>query len=1146
MIKSVIINKHDFLVEENEFNYYKNQEFSNLLLVESLDHQERLISLIKELTMIFDYKIDLSVINCTHGGFIPIKCSDFFQNIYIDNNLNSVNKKNILCNVLKYEIKNISFINNFKELNNPYICLINDENQITNLNFINKNNMPILILPNKINNLNLEYLKYKLTDTDLLICIPSQYHNKFLEEFHYFIKGNNELDYNNLVNYTMIVKNAGYAFENILKENMKYIDRWTILDTGSTDNTIEIINKVLVGKKKGKLYQEPFINFRESRNRCLELAGKTCKYNIMLDDTYVIKGDIRKFLKLARSDQFADSFSLYIKSNDSEYGSNRITKSEAELKYVYKLHEVITPVDNRNVMIPLDVARIYDYRFDYMEKRTMERKKYDLNILHEMEEEEPEDSRSLYYLGQTYSLVKEFEKAYKYFIKRIEHEHDGFNQEKIDACFEAARIANFQLKKPWEDVKKLYEKAYEMDKSRPDSLYFLGINYYLNGDNKKAYEYFKDAFKIGYPEHCQYSLKPTLSYYFLPNYLSRLCYEFNDYDLGLEACNLFLKHNTPDSNGNIKYSDIFNELDYQTVVSYHQIYTCLKQMPPKNYNIIYPKKPYLCFVVDGGFENWTGRDILTKGMGGSETCMVELARYIQRSGYFQVVVFCKCDFNDIFEGVEYRNLSEYYSFINDNYVHTCFISRYSHYTAPAIQGNVENIYMIAHDLTFSGNVILQNKLRKIFCLSEWHVEYLSNFFQTLRPIISPFYYGINFDIFLKHKNLNKIPYKFIYSSFPNRGLLPLLQMWPSILEKYPMATLYIYSNVDGKWVNSVKPEEMEKIRKIIQEYKKNKSIDKSLFYKGWVNKEELAKSWMTSDIWFYPCTFLETFCHTALEAALSKTLAIGRNYGSLKNTIGDRGLLLEGDFYDEKVQKENLIEVFKLLDDEKRKQKLIEDNYNWALNLSWENRANDLLVNYLLPTLPKDMVIEKNINYNSNTLIVESVQNNENLNDDIERLLEYFRLISDKDIKNFKLLSLYTGDGISMLNIFKFFKDDMTVYALDTWNDDTIQKQFYNNIMNFNSDKIQIYKDEYDKTLFNFSYKNKKFNLIYIHTFEDIDSYNYLITSFHMLVNNGFIIINNIKDQELLDKYIKKFDKSIKIIVYNLKNIKVIQKTVYN
>ena len=129
--------------------------------------------------------------------------------------------------------------------------------------------------------------------------VPINKLNDFYKDFCYYFDKEQKFNYDNLIHLCIMVKNAGPLFEKVLEENLPIIDRWTILDTGSTDGTQDIIRRVLKNKK-GKLFEEPFINFRESRNRCLDLAGKVCKYNLMLDDTYVIRPDLRKFLNTVR------------------------------------------------------------------------------------------------------------------------------------------------------------------------------------------------------------------------------------------------------------------------------------------------------------------------------------------------------------------------------------------------------------------------------------------------------------------------------------------------------------------------------------------------------------------------------------------------------------------------------------------------------------------------------------------------------------------------------------------------------------------------------------------------------------------------------------------------------------------------------
>ena len=76
-----MINKEEFFVEENEFVQVPHDEFNNLIILESLGIQERIISLLKEIALIGDFK--LKCINITHGGFIPIKTSSSYREINV-------------------------------------------------------------------------------------------------------------------------------------------------------------------------------------------------------------------------------------------------------------------------------------------------------------------------------------------------------------------------------------------------------------------------------------------------------------------------------------------------------------------------------------------------------------------------------------------------------------------------------------------------------------------------------------------------------------------------------------------------------------------------------------------------------------------------------------------------------------------------------------------------------------------------------------------------------------------------------------------------------------------------------------------------------------------------------------------------------
>jgi len=89
---SVMINKEDFTVLKDEFDIVPHAEFNNLNILESLGLFERLVALINDLKYLDD-KIDLLCLESSHGGYIPIKTSSSYKNVFI---LNSDETNNII------------------------------------------------------------------------------------------------------------------------------------------------------------------------------------------------------------------------------------------------------------------------------------------------------------------------------------------------------------------------------------------------------------------------------------------------------------------------------------------------------------------------------------------------------------------------------------------------------------------------------------------------------------------------------------------------------------------------------------------------------------------------------------------------------------------------------------------------------------------------------------------------------------------------------------------------------------------------------------------------------------------------------------------------------------------------------------------
>ena len=144
-----------------------------------------------------------------------------------------------------------------------------------------------------------------------------------------------------LLELVMIVKNSSDDLAPTLRAAKPYIDSWTILDTGSSDGTPEVVRQELCDVP-GSLHQEPFVDFSTSRNRALELAGTKCEFTLMLDDTYhIVNGaGLRRDLKKARKKTNVAGCNILIQTGATLYPSTRILRTADKVRYRHKIHEV--------------------------------------------------------------------------------------------------------------------------------------------------------------------------------------------------------------------------------------------------------------------------------------------------------------------------------------------------------------------------------------------------------------------------------------------------------------------------------------------------------------------------------------------------------------------------------------------------------------------------------------------------------------------------------------------------------------------------------------------------------------------------------------------------------------------------------------
>lgn len=266
-------------------------------------------------------------------------------------------------------------------------------------------------------------------------------------------------------------------------------DQIVIVDTGSTDNTVEIVKNY----PKVKLYHFKWINdFSAARNHSFSRADSD--YIMWLDsDDFIKPEDYKKLLDLKNRLHESPMWLLKYEYAHDEYGNSicsfyreRIVKRTLDLKWQQPIHEYLP-------LVPGYTKVDIEVHHNKQETHT----KRNLSILEKLVERNPNFSRNVYYLGKEYYDSGDTEKGVKLLDQYINME-DTWDENVYGAL---VRLSEYYLsRKDKEEAKKHLYKAIDVDPFKAKAYFYLGELSLNENDYKRAIHWYKLCIATGRSE----------------------------------------------------------------------------------------------------------------------------------------------------------------------------------------------------------------------------------------------------------------------------------------------------------------------------------------------------------------------------------------------------------------------------------------------------------------------------------------------------------------------------------------------------------------------------------------------------------------------------------------------------------------------
>lgn len=717
-------------------------------------------------------------------------------------------------------------------------------------------------------------------------------------------------------------------------------------------------------RKYGGFYSESVWNddFSEQRNLSFQKCTGEIIFWMDADDIIDKPEKIREVAELM-PDHIDAVFLNYVYDMDelggirTEHERERLIRNNGTFKWVGRLHETLQEVRKAAKVRNDEVQVIHtskDERRDLANERNMRILKLQLE-----DEGDNPDPRTLFYLAACYrdaGLDADALALYELYVKM-----SGWDEERAQAYCQIAAIKRAQDQDT--EAQNYYLQAIKEDPESSDAYTSLAEMYLMAQDYKKTLIWVEKALALPAKETMTIknplntSYRPLLIYAEASFQLGKIdqainavkkAQEFRNDELTKDLLNTYM-----DVKGHklaseafvsiVKFLDkegesskaltLLEECIPDTLIDSPIIGALRKKLiPPKTW----PKKSVVIFTGNNAIGEWGPWD-LENGIGGSEEAIIRLSKRLLEQGY-SVTVFASPGANrGEYDGVEWKNYWELD--LRDTF--DVFVAWRSPWFFDA-KIDARKKYLWIHDVMNPNEFTSQRlmNLDKVILLSKYHRTCYPNIPDEKIMLSAN---GIDGDEFEGADKSIRDPHKIVYMSSHTRGLINLLDIWPTVKAEVPDATLDIMYGWDSYIaINRENPERMA----WMENMKKRINVLDGVTDYGKVGQDKIVDQIKSAGVWAYPCFFPEISCITAMKAQAGGAVPVTSNYAALNETVryGHKLDMKEWDADTSRTYKDALIAM--LTDTERQKEIRQSMILGAQKDFSWSRVAQDWIAEW--------------------------------------------------------------------------------------------------------------------------------------------------------------------------------------------------------